>query len=279
MCKFQIILCKNDINNDIDIDIDIDRMDITQYLTQCVKYKIPVSFSKYGDGEYNCATGCWGANCDNDPYTQKLSNALVNSFKYMVNDAHNAHIGLWHDKSKQQQWENFVYKPVRWAKYHTILFDQHNDEEKVKLYREIKQSDSKKIIICNKLLLKSKLLFDAQYMINVPFNNWFDGFFDDILSNIRDIIKNDDKPPIIITCCGMGAKVLICELYKICPNGIFLDFGSGLDFLCTKRDSRGCSHTYDYMKTILGDVIPSNWEDEKYDAIYEEAKSKMGVHL
>ena len=52
-------------------------MDIGNILIDCVKNKTPVSFSKYGDGEYLCASGTPGHNCDNDNYTEKLRYSLI----------------------------------------------------------------------------------------------------------------------------------------------------------------------------------------------------------
>jgi len=99
------------------------------------------------------------------------------------------------------------------------------------------------------------------------------------LNLIKNIICNDSRQPLVITCCGMNAKVMICELYKEYPNGIFLDFGSGLDRLCTKRESRGFTYSYDYLTNLLKDVLPDDWESENYNIIYEQAKYKMGLHL
>lgn len=48
-------------------------MEIIQNITQCLLENKPVIFLKFGDGEYNCAFGNYGANCDNDIYTPKLS--------------------------------------------------------------------------------------------------------------------------------------------------------------------------------------------------------------
>ena len=254
-------------------------MNVTQHLTECIKHKIPVSFSKYGDGEYDCAVGCYGYNCDNDSYTTKKREALINSFKYMVNEAQNSFIGLWHNLATKTYWESLVSKQVPWAQYHTILLDTNNDENKVELYKTIKNSDYNKIIICNELLVKSKKLFNADHIIYVPLNNWFDNDFDNYLNQIDNIIRNDQRQPLVITCCGMSAKIMICELHKKHPNGIFLDFGSGLDFVCTKRDSRGREYNYDYLTNILKDMLPDDWESEEYNNIYEQAKYKMGIHL
>jgi hypothetical protein len=254
-------------------------MDITTYLVECVKNKTPVSFSKYGDGEFNCASGHFGRNCDNDQYTPKKREALIYSFKYMVDEAQNSYIGIWHDLQNKTFWESIVTKPVCWSDYHSILFCKQNDEKKAELYRAIKNSDLNKIIICNELLIKSKSLLNAHHIICVPFNNWFDTQFDYYLNAIHNIIQDDGRQPLVITCCGMSAKIMICQLYKRHPNGIFLDFGSGLDKICTKRESRGWPYSYDYLIDLLKDILPDDWNSEKYNHIYEQATTKMGIHL
>lgn len=54
---------------------------------------------------------------------------------------------------------------------------------------------------------------------------------------------SEDKNYIVFTVNGMSTIVLIGELHKLYPNdiylGIYLDIGSDLDCICTKRDSRG----------------------------------------
>lgn len=253
-------------------------MNISNILTEHVLNNKPISFSKYGDGEYYCAFTRNGGNCDNDTYTNKLGDSLINSFKYMSN-AENSYVGLWHDLTKKENWEKLVNTKVNWAHYHSIIMDRHpNDHEKLKLYRAIKNSNRKKIIICNPLLVKSKLLFNADDIVFVPFNNWFDTQFNTLLDIVCNLI-NTDGNHIVITCCGMSAKVLICELHKLFPNGIYLDFGSALDLICTKRDSRGREYDYQYIRYFLSELLPSDWDDSKYDYIYQEARYKMGLHL
>jgi len=136
--------------------------------------------------------------------------------------------------------------------------------------------------VCNELLIKSKLLLNADEIILVPFNNWFDTEFENILDKICKLINTDDNH-MVITCCGMSAKVLICELYKRFPNGIYLDFGHALDFICTKKDSRGIEsnwgYNYEYIYEFLKELLPEEWDDDKYNYIYEEAKQKLGIHL
>jgi hypothetical protein len=255
-------------------------MEITNYLTECVTNHKPVSFSKYGDGEFDCIffPNPSRSNADKDCFTDKLSIKLRESFKYMVDESENSYIGLWHNKERIPYFESIVNKQIKWANYHSIIFDKTNDVDKVELIKAIKNSKVKKIIICNELLIKSKLLLDADDIIIVNFNNWFDSMFENIVEQIKNSIGEDEKH-IIITCCGLGAKVLICEFTKHFKNGIYLDFGSALDFLCTKRDSRGFHFNYNYLTNLLEDILPDEWNHNRYNYIYEAAKTKLGIHL
>jgi hypothetical protein len=80
-------------------------MDIITNLTNCINEKTPVSFSKYGDGEFYCASACTGGNCDGDTYTNKLKNGLTDSFKYMTQEVENSYIGMWWDPIKNEFWK------------------------------------------------------------------------------------------------------------------------------------------------------------------------------
>jgi hypothetical protein len=125
-------------------------------------------------------------------------------------------------------------------------------------------------MICNPLLIKAKDLFKVDEMIHVPFNNWFDEYYDNVLNNIKSKI-NDGEQPIILTACGMSAKILIADLAKEYPNGIFLDIGSATDYLCTTCDTRGRKYTYIDLFTLFESILPKDWHDPKYNQIYENS--------
>jgi len=255
-------------------------MEITNILTEAINNQTPISFSKYGDGEFFCANSCDGVNCDMDPYTFKKKKGLIESFQYMVNEVPNSYMGIWnYEKTQSDFWEGLTTKKIKWAKYHTIIMDNDNVDNKVSLYKSIKYSTMKKIYICNPLMIKAKLLLNIDYMVHVPFNNWFDSYFDELMNVLKKIIRKDEKY-IIITSAGMGAKILICELSKLFPNNIYLDFGSAIDKICTKKTSRGWEPSYEVLMSLLKDLISQkDWNDPKYDIVYEEAKKKMGIHL
>ena len=63
-------------------------------------------------------------------------------------------------------------------------------------------------------------------------------------------------------------------------NGAFADgTGSALDIICTKHDTRGWNYGYSYYENLLKDCLPNNWNDNKFDMIYDCAKENLGLHL
>jgi len=257
---------------------------ITPYLIECIKNNIPVTFVKYGDGEYNCINSIDYYNCDRDTYTHNLREGLKNSFQNMVN-SNNVYVGKWHTETSTQFWESIAKKQVNWSNYHSLIFENEDISEKtehyydiINLYKSIKQSPLKKIIICNESLVKSKSLLNINYMINVPYQNWFDEHYQTVINYIKSIVVNNE-PHIIIFCCGMGGKVIIGDLLQHFSSGIYLDFGSGLDLICTKHGTRGWQYTYESLLMAFKDIIPEDWDDEKYNNIYEQAKLHTGMHL
>ena len=108
--------------------------------------------------------------------------------------------------------------------------------------------------------------------------NWFDELFEELIQVMKQVISEREQY-IIMCSAGMSSKIIICELTKLFPNNIYLDIGSALDTICTKRVTRDSNRTYEKVVYYLQDILPSDWNDPKYDYIYEEAKNKMGLHM
>lgn len=263
---------------------------VADYLTYCITTKTSVCFLKYGDGEYQCARRFRGHNCDADPYTAALSNGILNSFKYLA-EKPNVLIGGWHTADVCNFWQSLVTRPIQWVNYHTIIIDVKDVAEnctelykKIALFKTIQETKLPKIIVCNELLQRAAVFLNTDVMINVPLRNWFDTKFGEILkqiiSAIESFIKNG-APCIVIFSAGMSSKVLIGELHKVFPQNIYLDFGSALDLLCTKRDSRGRGYSYETLCENLAPILPADeiWNDPKYDHIYGAAQRQLGIHL
>jgi hypothetical protein len=242
-------------------------------------------FVKYGDGEAACAKFHHGMNCDRDNYTIDKGKHLIESLQYLVNKTEHSYIGCWHSVNDTSFWESFVDKPIRWAHYHSILVDDEdihyqNDilKEKIQLYKSIKESKRTKIFVCNELLAKVKLLLNVDHVIHVALNNWYDTSFQETLDTIIKLLVNQPNC-IVMTAAGMAAKPLIAELHKLFPNNVFLDFGSALDFICTKRNSRGCNYTYNQLKACMSSILPGDWESSEYDEIINLAQKELGLHV
>jgi len=255
---------------------------IVEKLTTCIQNKTPICYSKYGDGEYICANygnvpEAGDVNCDNDSYSKKKGQGIIESFKYIVNDLDNAYIGAWENESVTNYWKSLVDEnKIKWAYYHTFIigdedFGTDQLEKKVALYKAIQDSSLKKIMICNPLLIKAKDLFKVDEMIHVPFNNWFESHYEQLLDHIKLKI-DDEEQPIILTACGMSAKILIADLAKVYPKGIFLDIGSATDFLCTTCDTRGRKYRYPDIFNLFEPILPHDWHDPKYNEIYENSR-------
>jgi hypothetical protein len=254
-------------------------MNTTQYLIDCIENTTPVSFSKYGDGEYLAASGSAGTNCDGDRYTPTLKHGLINSIRHMVDDSSNAYIGQWPDGKIQAFWQSLCTKQVNWVDYHTVLPCNKDTQDKIELLKAVKKSSLNKIYVCNPLLIKAKHLLDINHMVHVPFNNWFDTeLYSKVLENTVKAITSS-RPNIIMTSAGMGAKVLIADLSKQFPNNIYLDFGSALDKICTKKTSRGWERDYDAYMQDLADILPSDWDNPIFDSVYLAAAETFGRHL
>jgi hypothetical protein len=267
----------------------------TVKLIQDIENNTPIIFTKFGDGEYLCATQNFyffgkyeNYNCDRDTYTEKLSNSLKTSFVCMVSNCKNYMFGKWHhNKAVSDYFSSLTNDKVNWVNYDTIILSPNDIPNsnyfasKIKLYRAIKLSQRKKIIVCNELLIKSKLLLNLDEIIIVPLRNWFDEKFNEIIDQITQIVKNDPDNFMLITCCGMSSKVLISEMFVRYPNGIYLDFGSGLDFICTKAITRDPLFSYDYLYWVYRSegLINDEWNDTKYDYIYQAANKNLGIHL
>lgn len=62
-----------------------------------------------------------------------------------------------------------------------------------------------------------------------------------------------------------------------------MDIGSFLDFICTKKDSRGYyvenNISYEQLSEQINELLPDDWNDPKYNYIYELASKEFGRHL
>ena len=242
-------------------------------LTNRIIQHLPSLYCKFGDGEYLCMIGTNGANCDRTSYTAKLQDGLIRNYKYLIHQP-NVFISHWSLQTelnyfKQLSQIDFINQP-----YCLILFlkSRFENNDFRDFISSIKDSQLNKILVANKYMVKMNPLLNIQKHIEISQNDWFESNFDQVLENVKTSITSEKF--ILMTCGGMGSKVLIGELHKLYPLAIYLDIGSGFDFICTKIDSRGWGFTneiYSQLTTYLDGVLPNDWNDPKYDWIYEKA--------
>ena len=230
-----------------------------QRFTNFINQKVPCIYVKYGDGEYLASVGGKGLqqNCDKTPYTSKLQEAMNESFIYLSKQ-NNAYLGQYNGETFNH-WNNFTNLEKKWASYHLFIFYGSNtfNQEKKDLYKAIKYSKCQKIFICNEDLYKnSKQLLNIDTHIIIDKHNWFENDFNTIVNNTIRSIRNPNNF-IILTSAGMGAKPLISTIHKKFPNGIFLDVGSAIDYICTGKPSRAhhyTAHTYNDLNTFFSSI-------------------------
>jgi hypothetical protein len=259
-----------------------------EYVLDSLIRNTPVIFAKYGDGEYLASIGHGGANCDGIPYTQKLRNGITQSYKYL-SQLPNCIIGKWHYQNVTSYWESIA--SPKWCKYHLFHLEKEDIKDvkenkankKLDLFKTIKESSSKKILISNKLLTKACLLLNIDTHITVDAHNWFELSFEKIYEEtLEKLLQLDpNKSVMILFACGIGGKILIEHLHKKFPDISYLDIGSSIDFICTKKDSRGREISYEDMLLFFNNLITDKeeWNNPKYENLYIESQKELGIHL
>lgn len=204
-------------------------MDFLNFINQ----NKPFTYAKYGDGEYLVSINRKGHNCDHTPYTSKLSNAVIHSYKYLAS-LQNSYIGRWFDDSIVYKYFENIIKPT-WADYCAFIFGTKEQfENKLPLLKTIRNATQQKIYICNDANSAVAPLFKIDNTIIVHPSNWFENNYDLILQQTRDSIINPNSI-IIMTSAGMGAKPLLADLRKLYPYAILIDIGSGFDLFVYKK--------------------------------------------
>jgi hypothetical protein len=216
-----------------------------------LKSNTAFTYAKYGDGEYLCAIKRPGQNCDNTKYTEKLNNAVIESYKYLAPQS-NCYIGRWTDGKVDAFFERMV-KP-NWRDYSQfIFFTKQEFYQKLNLFRTIKEAPQQKIYLCNDENAKAAPIFNINTCVIVHPSDWFEHGYDAILTETKAAVINPDSV-IILTSAGMGAKPLLADLRRSYPNAILIDIGSAFDTF-VHRKSR--SHNLNFTKSDIDEFIKS----------------------
>jgi len=210
----------------------------------------PFSFSRWGDGEWNCMLGEEGGNCDGHLYYPDLGKALTgvlrNNFPYYHG---------WLNVSNlagREKIEDHIQKnniKVEWVDG-SVLIDSAIKGE---LYPFMAELRKKKFCLVGPSYLskieKQMNLMTCSHVLVPEVNCWNDRVR--IHKDIYSVIDNN-RPEVIGFSCGMPSKVFIDHIWNDMRGKITLiDFGSLLDVFAGKK-----SRTY--HGNITAEIIKKN---------------------
>jgi hypothetical protein len=223
--------------------------------TSFIKNDTPFIFAKFGDGEYLAARGGEGngGNCDGTPYTPKLSEGVINSFKYLTGQQ-NVYIARWVHNGVDAYFQSLTENQIMWTDYNIFIFksiDQYFSEQ-AEFYSAIRNSKRQKIYICNSTMTdRSKHLLNIDNHVIVDSVNWFENNYDEVLKSVISVVK-DPNNVMILSSAGMGAKVLIADLHKLFSKAFIIDIGSAMDLVFGGRRSRDFHYNFsDYQVDFI----------------------------
>ena len=200
-------------------------------------------YVKFGDGEYQAANNFSGGNCDGTKYTKKLGEKIIESFN-TLSQYQNVYFGnpcVFGDFNQTYNYFNtLTNNKINFVDYHTFIFKSVDEyfNRCINLYKCIKNSKQQKIYVCNQYNYNfSKSLLNIDNHVIIDPTNWFDTDYNTVYNNVLSSIK-DPNNVIILTSAGMGAKVLIKDLYQKLNNSIIIDIGSAMDQVFGNRKTR-----------------------------------------
>ena len=238
----------------------------TNYFTACINANKPVRFVKWGDGEYACAVGQEGANCDGDKYFPELGEAMRTAFLKLA-QIPNTFFGRWHLGPNDTHvssfftllWETIKGRPaseIPWVNYHCLLRDAERGRkpDMLNFVKAIRSNQRKKIYVCNEKNARLCKVFGAEH-VEVPMNCWFT-YYEKIMEEIKSKITPDC---IVLFSAGLCSKVAVGNLVESNPDITCLDLGSSFDCLARGTPSRSYQSSFDQEVAYYASVLDADW--------------------
>jgi len=219
-----------------------------KYWAELIKTGQNVVFTKYGDGELICMKGHYGdpGNCDGHPYSRALGDRLIDAWHFFTKSSiPNIYMGEWADQPNsnlpsgympsrdlRKPLHQYIEELLKAAEPYNfklsnyeILLQNTISEEKMELFKTIKESPREKIFVGPSRLTEAMGFLNMQHHVEVPLINSY-AQFDKIVAKCKHYANNGS---IFMISSGMPAKVLIKELLCYNSNISCLDFGSSFD--------------------------------------------------
>jgi len=207
------------------------------------------SHVKIGDGEIFAMRYWQGENADKHSYSKKLGDELKESLIFLSKGS-NVFIADWfysnpckypHDFDNKNFLDNFLkennLEPSFIQPFELLMFGWENQKYNYlfKFYQKIKQSNRKKVYICNEKFNSLKNILNINEFLNIPLINAYSEI-DNIYNETIKIIEDNS---IILMSVGMMSPILTNRLLNYNENITILDIGSGLDPLVLNSKNRG----------------------------------------
>jgi len=182
------------------------------------------ALARYGDGEFLCASGAKGENCDRHRYFPTLGlelRKILNTPQEYVMAAQPTEHGLYSDRDKYQQ---------NWTDADLM----HKASEEGKIKQLIDALSQRNVIVVgnnrHKALNKHIRVWE---FVEVPMiNAWT--FYPKLLPSVLHLaMKNENV--VFLFMAGMTTNVLIDKCYKANKNNTYLDCGSVFDIYLGKK--------------------------------------------
>lgn len=190
------------------------------------------SFSRWGDGEWNCVLGKEGRNCDGHPYAADLSLSLaavlLSEQAYYMGMQPKAQRDMG---GEVQKWIADKSCQVEWCNA-DIIHDASIDDRLDEMARALL---GRNIILVAPLRLKRMAHKLQAYHVVCPLTNvwkWYTTIYGDVVERLqRDVV--------VLYCMSMPAKVMINQFAREYGDTITqVDIGSAFDPYCGFRTRR-----------------------------------------
>ena len=187
--------------------------------------KVPFAFSRWGDGEWACASQdrTWDANCDGNQYYKELGERLVE----IASKPQPYYMGHQHGTSNTAWPQKWVNSDI----WHDLSIERGMKEifdilEKVHV-----------VFIGNESL--DALPFVNEF-IEIPFNDvWLQ--YDEIIEKIKSNYIKPNEHKLFLFAGGMASNVFIHDLWQYSKENSFMDASSAFDPY-VGRNTRGYHH-------------------------------------
>jgi hypothetical protein len=177
-------------------------------------------FVKMGDGEMSAMLGVVGANCDGQPYSKKLGDALRDAYK-RIGKLNNVQITRW--KLGMEKNIEFFEKEldIECTADHDLLLNRVGGltPYHYNFWKAIKESKRHKIFVGPKRLDGVIKFLNIDKFVEIPEKDSF---------SAKPIIPVTENS-IVLFSAGMASKVWIGDCVKSCSKATYIDCGSAFD--------------------------------------------------